>query len=498
MRIDTSRLSKLSPSERKEAERLLAAYKRELESNPLLTYNAPGSPRRHPKQLEFHAAKTKIKALIGGNRSGKSAAGVVDDLIQLVDREALPSHLVDFKKWQPPVYGRIVAPKFNENIEGVIFPTIRQWVPRSQLMGGSWEKAFSKQRRVLSFANGSWLQFLTFDQDLDAHAGAALHFVHFDEEPEGDKGLELFNENMARLVDFDGDFKLTMTPLFGLSWSWDLIWEARHTDPNISVIQVDSFDNPFVNHEALRAYFDSLPEEIARARRRGEYVHFKGRFYDEFTDQKHVVEPRTREQVAGQNIVVGIDPGLVRTGVVWVAFDSDNVACVFCELYPKDQVPAAVAAEIHEINKRWNITPDYYVIDPSARNRATINAEQIQSEYGRAGIWAIPGQSDRAAGILEVKRRLQQGSLFVTSDCSNLIWEFGRYRKDPKSSDEFAAVKQDDHLLDALRYVCMSRPWALRVAPVEKDEPWRPGHAPPWEWFANRPPRNSPPLGSMT
>jgi hypothetical protein len=69
----------------------------------------------------------------------------------------------------------------------VIFPLIRQWVPRPQLLDESWEKAFSKQRRVLTFANGSTIQFLTFEQDLDAHAGAALHRVHFDEEPEGEK-----------------------------------------------------------------------------------------------------------------------------------------------------------------------------------------------------------------------------------------------------------------------------------------------------------------------
>jgi hypothetical protein len=183
VRINKARLAALPPEKRKEAEAELAKLEHIYALNPLLTYRPLDS------QAAYHASRSKIKAFMGGNRSGKTVAGVVDDLIQAVDEAALPDHLLPYKRWQPPVKLRIVAPKFNENIEQVIFPLIRQWVPRPQLLDESWEKAFSKQRRVLTFANGSTIQFLTFEQDLDAHAGAALHRVHFDEEPEGEGGL---------------------------------------------------------------------------------------------------------------------------------------------------------------------------------------------------------------------------------------------------------------------------------------------------------------------
>src|SRR5690606_27497139 len=120
-----------------------------------------------------------------------------------------------------------------------------------------------------------------------------------------------------------------------------------------------------------------------------------------------------------QSVVVGIDPGLNRTGVVWVAFDNDNVALVFDELYPEQEIVENIARKIKATNAKWGIEPDYYVIDPSARNRATVNAEAVESAYMRAGIPTIHGQNVRAAGILEVKRRLQQQGLVVSESCVN-------------------------------------------------------------------------------
>jgi hypothetical protein len=44
----------------------------------------------------------------------------------------------------------------------------------------------------LYFKNGSKFQFLTAEQDVDKHAGQTLDRVHFDEEPPGAKGYELY------------------------------------------------------------------------------------------------------------------------------------------------------------------------------------------------------------------------------------------------------------------------------------------------------------------
>ena len=86
-------------------------------------------------------------------------------------------------------------------------------------------------------------------------------------------------------------------------------------------------------------------------------------------------------------------------------------------------------------------------------------------------------------------------SLVVSRDCTNLIWEFGRYRRDPNSQDEFASIKQDDHLLDALRYVCMARAWTApktrhRQANYNPDPYHEPAYRPD--------PQPTPPLGAYS
>jgi len=119
LKVNAEALAALPESERKLIERDLEAVSKLIDQNPLLNYYP------HEKQEQFHEARTPIKAFFGGNRSGKSTAGVVDDLIQAVDESALPEHLLPYKKWHPPFYCRIISPDFTSTMEGVIFQKIR-------------------------------------------------------------------------------------------------------------------------------------------------------------------------------------------------------------------------------------------------------------------------------------------------------------------------------------------------------------------------------------
>ena len=134
--IDPEALKALSPAEKKRALADLKKFKALVETNPLWSYNP------HPKQHDYHCADTFIAAFIGGNRSGKTTAGVVDDIIQAVDREALPPWLAQYKRWEGEFYCRIVVPDLVSTLEGVLLPTIRSWVPKDQLKSGSWDRAY--------------------------------------------------------------------------------------------------------------------------------------------------------------------------------------------------------------------------------------------------------------------------------------------------------------------------------------------------------------------
>jgi phage terminase large subunit-like protein len=487
--VDPEKLRSLPDDERREVERLLAELDTLRVSDPLQFFHP------HPKQVDFLASRDPVKAFLGGNRSGKTTAGIVDDLIQAVDRDSLPEHLQPFKKWEPPFFCRIIAPDFVSTMEGVIFHKLREWVPRSQLKGGSWDSAYDKQRRLLNFKNGSRFEFMTFEQDLDKFSGAALHRVHYDEEPP----QEIRTENQMRLIDYGGEELFTMTPLLGISWMFDHVYEKRHL-PGFTVVQVDMDDNPHLNQEAKNRLLDGLSDEERIARKEGRFVHFGGMVFGEFRDSIHVTSPPDPRTIRDQSIVIGIDPGIRWTGVSFIAFDDENFALVFDELYLQQHTVPQVAALIEAKVREWGIVPDFYVIDPSARNRTQINADAVEAEFQRHGIFAVHGQNDVESGILTIKRRLQGDppSLLISSRCVRLIYEFGRYRVDPKATDKFAVIKQDDHVIDSMRYALMSRAWGVFRGEGKRKR--KGGYNPDWQdgWDPNEIRAQDPgPLGSF-
>jgi phage terminase large subunit-like protein len=482
LKIDPAAIERLPPGEQAEARSILAAYEETLKANPLLGYQP------HPKQQEFHSSHEQLKCFLGGNRSGKTTAGVLDDLIQSVDRECLPEHLAAYKRWEPPFYCRIIVPDFTSTLEGVIFQKLREWAPKDQLAGGRFDKAYDKTRRKLQFANGSMMDFLTFEQDLDKFGGTALHRVHYDEQPPG----AIRRESMMRLIDYGGDELFTLTPLTGMStWMFDEIWEAHQkgilTDSTIIVVDMD--DNPYLDKKTKARALAGLSKEEREARKSGRFVSFAGMIYDDFKRHLHVI-PEISEVPQAAKVYVGIDPGVRHmAGVVWTYLTPEDTMVVFDELALQGATVKQVCEAIKLTNLKWGkrgekgatvpLPAHWYVIDPAARNVSHQTGRSDQMEYLDHGFATILGQNAVPAGISRVRERLQANRLLVTANCQTLIDEFRRYRWQTATRSEAepkeAPVKADDHLLDALRYVVMSRPYANpetqeedALSPIEK------------------------------
>jgi hypothetical protein len=342
------------------------------------------------------------------------------------------------------------------------------------LRGDSFDKALSKQPNyMLHFKNGSFIVFNTGDQDRNAHAGVDLHRVHCDEEPLGEKGYGIYQENRNRLIDHApmSQMMFTMTPQYGLSWTYDEIWDRRD-DPDVFVVTASMLDNPFLPREEVERRVGELSDEEVRMLVHGEYAAFHGRVLE--ISDRHVVDPPDRERIRGFDCVyVGIDPGWRKGGVLWVAFDKDNRALVFDELYTERLEPEQIVPLIRERNRFWGVDP-LYVIDPAGNAMG-----DVKDIYARLGLYAVRGKNDRLAGALQMKARVHAvpAGLTISSDCHNFLRECDRW---VVASDEVAselkpkvkgaggsfATMGPDHLCDPLRYICMERLWYSRV-----DEP---------------------------
>jgi phage terminase large subunit-like protein len=445
-------------------------------SNPLLVY------KPHPKQQIFHRSRAQLKAFLGGNRSGKTTAGILDDLIQAVDEDCLPPHLAVYKRFSPPFYCRVIVPDFTSTLEGVVFQKLREWAPKAQLTGDRFDKAYDKTRRKLHFKNGSWFDFLTYEQDLDKFGGAALHRIHYDEQPPED----IRNEGLMRLIDFNGDECFTLTPMLGLqSWMFDKVWEpwTKHQLKHGFVVTVDMDENPHLPAEAKERLLEGLSQEEREARKEGRFVHFSGMIYPDFNSpgHDHIIPQAPIPDVP---VYVGIDPGIRHMAAfVWCYLTPEDEMVVFDELALVGRNIAEACEAIKMKNAehgrdtekgRMPLIPRWYVIDPSARNVFHQTGRSDQSSYAEYGIVTVLGQNSLSDGINRVKARLQVDRLKVMANCTELIREFKRYRWAPPSRVENdpkeEPVKKDDHLLDALRYVVASRPLQ---ADVDKEQSQR-------------------------
>lgn len=367
---------------------------------------------------------------------------------------------------------------FLNGVEKIVRPEVARWLPPTEILGGSWETGYDRELRTLTLENGSTIEFMSYDQDLDKFAGTSRDWVWFDEEPPQD----IFTECLLRLVDTGGDWWITMTPVDGMTWVFDDIYERANPnnasyDPNLLVVEVDTTENPHINPGELDTLLAGLDPNERRARLHGQFVQRAGLIYPTFKEAIHVVNPiRAVDLDPRQWMHFNMmDHGFSNaTAWLWAAVDREGRMIVYEEYYKQQEIVKVHAQNVLATNGRLGVAPTYSVGDPSIRNTDPITGTSVLIEYMEWGIPIILGNNDFKAGSDAVRRRLggQFGDvqlpvgLWITRNCTNLIWEIKRYRfalwankkMDREKNRKEEAHKKDDHACDALRYGVASRP----------------------------------------
>jgi phage terminase large subunit-like protein len=481
---------RLSPGERSVVDDELRVFHERLERNPIEGFEWHSSAQR-----EFLEARTPVVAAFAGNRFGKSTVLVVRSLMECLSSKGLPERLGVLKRFSPPVAGWLLAPT-EDKIFDSLKPAFERWCGAEHFRGGAWGKAFNGERMMLSFSNGSTIAFKTYKQDPSTLGGASLHFVGYDEPPP----REHREECLTRLADHDGFELFAMTPLnTNTGWVRREIFKKRESS-DITVVRGSMHDNPTLSKTAVARILSTYHNDLwRRAREFGDFVDVGGIIYEDF--ERCVVEPPVHDELDKGDIVVGIDPGIRNAGVVFVAFDGEGVGTVFAELLLQDKTVEDYARAIWATLDHWCIrrTAPLFVIDPAARSRGQVNAQSVQAALAVLGIGCADGQNAVEAGIQQVRGRLQHRRLLISRSCVRLRDEADEYAAEDRPDGEFKPIKQNDHLLDALRYACMARPWFPMLeqsAPQRDLGRWQSGRAIPGRYLTV--PSESPPLGSMS
>lgn len=410
----------------------------------------------HEKQELYHKIDKKGRLYIGGNRSGKTYSSIVEDIWWLTQTHPY------LNTPEPPVRGRLVCVDFTYGLEQIILPLFKALMPTEYLQNGSWEDSYSKQFRTLTLKNGSTIEFMSYEQETEKFAGTSRHFIHFDEEPP----MHIFNECNARIVDTDGRYWISMTPVEGLTWTYEKIYEpGKHDSPLIGVVEADMLDNPHISKEAAEAYLSGLDEDERRAREHGEYRQLGGLVYKKFHVKTHVIEPMIPPK--DWYWYCSLDHGYNNpTAVLWHAVSPTHKVITFDEWYEREKTLDEIAAAIHAKNTAHGKIPDFYCADPAIAQRSAHNGTSIQTEYAMRGIGFALGNNDVLVGVAKVQNYLRPAAdtgvpfYQITENCTSYIGEMERLRWKTFASKKMQynnnaqeqIHKKDDHACDSARY----------------------------------------------
>ena len=437
-----------------------------------------------PHQEPFHRSKAKGRLFLGGNRAGKTVAECAEAVMRLTGKH---KYRDDLKR--PPIAGRSVSVDVEKGIKEIVLPQIARWMPPSELINGSWEDSYAKGERKLTLANGSTLEFMTYEQEVEKFAGTSRDFVMFDEEPPED----IFNENLLRLVDVNGDWWMAMTPLIDMSWTHDRLFQ-KGLDPatstlvlpdgtsirTVEVFQASSLDNQYISEAELFIATDGMSEEEADARKHGKYFSYTGAIYSssirmgENGGIKTFIPPIHNSDswplLYNKWGHFGmLDHGYSNPTAFYLgAYDKYGRVIIYYEYYKQKKLVHENAEAIKGILRELRLENklEYIVGDPSIRNTDPITGSSIQQEYAEHGLYIGLANNDVIGGINRVSSRLKKGMLLITDNCEMAKWEFVRYRwakydtskARQKNNAKETPMKKDDHAMDAIRYGIVSRP----------------------------------------
>jgi phage terminase large subunit-like protein len=447
---------------------ILEELKRRKSANKILSYFPDTGPLRrelYPKHLEFFKAgpNHRERLMLAANRVGKTEG---------VGGYEMALHLTgDYPAWWE---GRRFDRPIRGWAAGDTSKTVRE-ILQQKLLGpvGSWGTGLIAGDSVVRIVRAtgvadtveivyvkhksgglSKLVFKSYDQRREAFQGTEQDVIWLDEEPP----LDIYTECLLRTMTNNGMLMLTFTPLMGMSEvvlsflpGGKLEESARGSK---YVVMATWDDAPHLNDEVKKELWESIPPFQRDARAKGIPQLGAGAIYP-VPESDLLVDPFPIPDHWPRGY--GMDVGWNSTAAVWGALNRDTQTLYLYHEYKRGQVEPSVHA--HGINAPGDWLPGF--IDPASRGRGQKDGSQLFADYCDLGLDLHLADNGVEAGLYSVWNRMSAGKIKVFKTLANWLTEFRLYRRDEKGN----VVKQNDHLMDAMRYL-ESRLSELKTKPV--------------------------------
>lgn len=241
------------------------------------------------------------------------------------------------------------------------------------------------------------------------------------------------------------------TTIYNLGWTKTEIYDRwKRKEPGYEVVQFASTHNPLFPKEELERARGSMPDWRFRMFYLGQFTKPAGMIYDCFDDRPEIGHVRTVSILPAKwPRYTGIDFGAVNTATVWLAHDPDKDVYF---LY-RESLEGYMSTEEHtkratERGTNENVVGYFGGSGSEVQQRADWSNEGVTVQE--------PPVGDVEAGIARVYQLLKQMRLFISSECTGILDEIGKYSRELDEQGEPTEKIKDKarfHRLDALRYV---------------------------------------------
>jgi PBSX family phage terminase large subunit len=374
----------------------------------------------------------KFYGYISGVGAGKTAAGIM--------RTALNANV-----WNPGEMGAIVAPT-TTMVKDVIIPLMREM----GLLDRWTYKSSHTEEPGIHTPEGGRILILSADNQrtIERLAGLNLAYWWVDEGARvPPRAIEILEQRL-RVGGYRNGY-VTTTPM-GNDHIYEFFidedgGESREygaarlhdTGDRLSILNVPTFANPHTPDD-FKAEMKQKSGQVYDREVMGEFTDFEGLVYQWFDREGHVVDAEAVPDDTDRTIY-GLDwGGTAPTAIVAIQFDGDT-KYVVDEFYERRVVNDTIVAELEAFEERYGPGPIY----------CDTNEPRAIDEIRRAGFNAREADKAVETGIRHVSG--ERANLRVVRSCTNTINEFNAYQyKDGGDSDD--VLKENDHLMDALRY----------------------------------------------
>ena len=228
-----------------------------------------------------------------------------------------------------------------------------------------------------------------------------------------------------------------------------------------------TYDNPYIPKEEIEEAKRQLTEDSFAQEYLADFRKMEGLVYKEFDRRKHVVN---EEWEVFDKRFAGVDFGTTNPcGIPTILKDKDGRYLVSDEIYERGLTDAAIADRV--------AAEGFNEVYPDPESPGGIKELKDKGVNVRD---VKKGKDSVKNGINVVRELFKANRLFIHARCKNLIWELETYAypdKRPLHNEEENPIKENDHLLDALRYALVMEMPASRIPMMSVYRPKRAGFA---------------------